>query len=499
MKRPLVLGGGVLLLAVLLVAAIVPARSARLASRQPAVSPAPRLAVDAGAVERLAGALRFQTVSYQDSARFPAAEFAALEAYLRDAFPRVHATLRREAIGARGVLYTWPGADSTRPPIVLMAHVDVVPVEPGTEAHWRQPPFGGTVAGGYVWGRGALDDKVSALAQLEAVEGLLREGFRPDRTVYLSFGKDEEVGGTGARDIAETLRRRGVRPAFVLDEGGAIFPSAVPGLAAPAALVGIAEKGSVSVELAVPSVGGHSSMPPRETAVGILARALVRLEEHPLPARLDGPARALFEYVAPELHGLPRAMFANLWLTRPLLERRLAASPATDAMIRTTTAPTMLSGSPKENVLPGRPTAVVNFRIRPGDTVERVLAHVREVVADPRVQIAPLHNFTANPSRVSDPAAPEFRLLQRAIREVFPGTVVAPYLVVGGTDSRHFESLTPNIYRFMPIRLEPDDLERLHGTDERVASAAYLDAVRFYDRLLRDAAGGRTPVTMSAP
>ncbi|HET9984346.1 MAG TPA: M20 family peptidase [Longimicrobiales bacterium] len=489
MRRPLLLAGGLLLAAVVVLAALVPARSARLASRQPEVPPAPRRAVDPGAIERLAGALRFRTISYQDSARFPVAEFAGLESYLRGAFPHVHAALAREAVGERGVLYTWPGADATRPPIVLMAHMDVVPVEPGTEARWQQPPFGGTVSGGYVWGRGALDDKVNVLAELEAVEGLLRAGFRPSRTVYLSFGKDEEVGGTGARAVAGELRRRGVRPAFILDEGGAIFPAAVPGLAAPAALVGIAEKGSVSVELAVPSAGGHSSMPPRETPVGILARALVRLQDHPMPARLDGPARAMFEYVAPELGGVARATFANLWLTKGLVEGRLAASPATDAMIRTTTAPTMLAGSPKENVLPARPTAVVNFRIRPGDTVDGVLAHVREVVADPRVRIAPLHNFTSNPSHVSDPAAPEFRLLQRSIREVFPGTVVAPYLVVGGTDSRHFEGLTANIYRFMPIRVAPSDLERLHGTDERVPVDSYLDAVRFYDRLLRAAAG----------
>jgi carboxypeptidase PM20D1 len=386
------------------------------------------------------------------------------------------------------VLYTWTGSDPGARPILLMAHLDVVPVEPGTEAEWSHPPFEGRVADGFVWGRGALDNKFGVMAILEAAELLLGEGHRPRRTVHLAFGHDEEVGGDlGARAIAALLAERGVELEFVLDEGGSITEGIVPGLEAPVALVGIAEKGYVSLELSTRAPGGHSSMPPRETAVGVVSRAVHRLESNPFPARLQGATREMFAFLGPEMPFAQRMAFANLWLFRPLVERQLAATPSTDAALRTTTAATMFQGSVKDNVLPIHARAVVNFRILPGETVESVRERVRRVIDDPRIEIGVLDDFGSDPSPVSSTDAPGFQQLARTIREVFPAAVVAPYLVVGATDSRHYGGLTGSVYRFMPATITARELAGMHGTDERVAVRSYLDGVRFYRQLILNA------------
>jgi carboxypeptidase PM20D1 len=476
-----------LLLGFLLLAGVLVARAVGFSSRQVPPEPATPFSVDAdAAAARLAGALRLKTVAASEGQPAEDAAFAALHEYLRAHFPRVHARLRREPQGAHSVLYTWPGTDASLRPALLMGHLDVVPVEPGTEGAWTRPPFSGDVVDGYVWGRGALDDKGSVLALLEAVEALLAAEYQPRRTVLLALGADEEVGGEGARAMAALLKRRGVALESVLDEGGMMLTGTVPGVAAPVALVGVAEKGMVSVELVVEGEGGHSSMPPRHTAVGVLSRAVARLEDAPLPAQLRGGSRALFEFVGPEMPFGLRLVFANLWLFEPLVLRQLSAQPSTDAAVRTTTAATMFEGSPKDNVLPARARAVVNFRILPGDTVEDVLAHVRRVVEDPRVKVGTL-DFQSEPSPVSRTDTEAWRVLQRSIRQVFPEALVAPYLMVGATDARHFTGLSDSVYRFMPLRLEREDLARLHGRDERVSVQAYAGAVRFYAQYLRNA------------
>ena len=414
--------------------------------------------------------------------------FNALHAYLARSFPKVHATLRREVVGRGALLYTWPGTDSALHPIVLCGHLDVVPVEPGTDTAWTHPPFGGQVADGYIWGRGALDDKLSVLGILEAIEILVAQQFQPRRTVLLAFGADEEVGGAdGAARISALLQSRHRAVEFVLDEGGIISEGSVPGVAAPVALVGIAEKGFASIELVTQGEGGHSSMPPRHTAVGVIARAIVRLENERFPAELPGPAAELFNYVGPEMSFPMRLVFANRWLFDPLIERMLTRVLSTDAMLRTTTAATMFEGSPKANVLPTRARAVVNFRIMPEDSVAGVLAHVRHTVDDPAVRVRVL-DFAAEPSPVSPTDSPNWALLQRTIRQIFPEVAVAPYLTLGATDARYYAALTRDIYRFLPVRLTPEDLTRLHGTDERVSIANYAEAVGFYAQLLQNAA-----------
>jgi carboxypeptidase PM20D1 len=474
--------------ALLLLLGVVAARTARFGAPQRAVEPAPLVAVPAAAAERLAGAIRFPTIAHPDPDSLDAAPFLALHDYLERSFPRVHATLGRERVNGLTLLFSWAGSDPSLRPILLMGHLDVVPVEEGTEADWQQPPFGGRIVGGAVWGRGAIDNKPSVLGTLEAVEMLLAEGFRPARTILLAYGHDEEVGGRrGAAAVAALLRERGVEPEMVLDEGGVVGEGLMPGVVAPTALVGIAEKGYLSVELSTRSEGGHSSMPPSRTAIGVLGGAVARLEGRPLPARLAGATGLLFEHVGPELPLAQRAVFANLWLTRPLVIRILARSPSTDAAVRTTTATTIFEAGTQDNVLASQARAVVNFRVLPGDSVAGVFAHVRRVVNEPGVEIRAL-DTAAEPSPVSSTTSAAYRTLERSIREVLPDAIVAPYLVLGATDARYFHALSGNVYRFLPVRMTPADLDRLHGTDERIRLADYETAVRFYRQLIRNAA-----------
>jgi carboxypeptidase PM20D1 len=324
---------------------------------------------------------------------------------------------------------------------------------------------------------------------------LLGQEWRPSRTVYLAFGHDEETGGAGgAREIAALLKRRGVELEMVLDEGGVIGDGILPGISGPVALVGIAEKGFVSIELSVRSAGGHSSLPPRQTAAGIVSAAVARLEANPMPARLRGPTEALFGTIGRRFPFAQRAVFANLWLTRGLVTRKLEASPATNAMVRTTTAVTMLQAGTKDNVLPSHARAVVNFRILPGDTIGAVMEHVRRVVRDDRVEVKTVGRFSAEPSAASSTDSEAFRALRRSIRRVTPGAAVAPYLVVVVTDARYYASLTPNVFRFLPLRLGPRDLEGMHGIDERIAIDEYENAIRTYRQLIIDLAGAGGPV-----
>jgi carboxypeptidase PM20D1 len=342
------------------------------------------------------------------------------------------------------------------------------------EGKWTHPPFAGRIADGYIWGRGALDDKVSVLAIL------------PRRTIYLAFGHDEEIGGLGgAAKIAALLHARGIRLEYVLDEGGTITKGILPGVSSPVAMVGIAEKGYVSLALTVESSGGHSSMPPRHTAVGILSSAIHKLERNPFPAKIQGPTRALLETVGPNLAFGQRLVMANLWLFDSLVKRRLSASPLSDALIRTTTAATMFEGSVKENLLPAKARAVVNFRILPGESSRSVIHHVRNAIDDPRIRIAPL-DLSIEPSPVSDINSSGYSNLQRTIRQTFPDAIVAPWLLVAATDSRHYAGLSDNVYRFAPLQLTRQDVPRLHGTDERIPVADYKHCVKFYIQLIRN-------------
>jgi carboxypeptidase PM20D1 len=455
---------------------------------------APTLALDeAGAVQRLAASLRIRTISFEDRAQIDPAAQAAFAEHLRRSFPRVHQALHREAVGP-SLLYTWAGRDPAGPPILLLAHMDVVPVEPGTEKQWTHPPFDGVVADGFVWGRGARDDKSSVLALLEAAEVLLAAGYQPPRTIYLAFGHDEEIGGqAGAKRIAALLQSRGVRAEFLLDEGSAVLDGLVPGVNRRVASINAAEKGYFTVRLTTRQEGGHSSRPPRQTAVGRLARAVARVQEQPMPARLERPVTDMLDRVAPEMDFGARLALANRWLFGRMLLRKFAQSPTTDALIRTTTAPTVIHAGIKDNVLPSEATALINFRLLPGDRIEDVVAHVRAAINDPAVEIAPGSDFNseASPPAPLDNAA--FRLLERTALEIYPDALVSTGLVIGATDARNYAGVYEARYNFSPGVLKAEDLPTIHGTNERIAVENYLGMIRFYAQLLRNWAAGPGP------
>ncbi|MCP5066731.1 MAG: M20/M25/M40 family metallo-hydrolase [bacterium] len=436
--------------------------------------------------ERLATGLRFRTISHQDPADFDPIPFRALHAYLEESFPRVHAELKREQVAEHSLLFTWQGSDPTLQPVLLASHLDVVPVPEGTEESWEQPPFSGVIVDGYIWGRGALDDKVGVFATLEAVENLLASGFTPLRTVLLAFGHDEELGGDhGAAAITDLLEERGVRLWFSLDEGMVIAADGALGVDKPLALIGIAEKGFLSLRMTARSPGGHSSMPRKSGAIGKLARAVTALEENPMPLRTDGVFGEMLRALAPELSFLPR-----LFLTNPLFSwighSRLSDDPTANAFVRTTTAVTMAGAGTKENILPREAWAMVNFRIIPGDTSGAVVERVRKIVG-PDIELEVVR--AREPSATADPGSAAYSVLREAISEIAPDAVTTPALVVGGTDSKHYGRIADDSFRFLPIRVSLSDRTRLHGVSERVAVDGYLEAISFFEALLRRGAG----------
>lgn len=480
-----------------LLAAALAVNTLRKASTQIAVQPLAPLAIDAAAAaQHLAGAIRFRTISYDDRPDAPADELRKLQRYLEETYPRVHAALERERVGL-SLLYTWKGSDTTAAPILLMAHQDVVPIAPGTEKDWLAEPFAGTVRDGFVWGRGAWDDKGNLIALLEAAELLARDGFKPRRTIYFAFGHDEEIGGeNGAKRIAELLASRGVKLDFVLDEGLLITDGILRGLDQRAALIGVAEKGYLNVALSADGAPGHSSMPAPRSAIGTLAGALARLERDPMPAAMRGVAAQTLETLAPEMRGVNRVVLSNLWLFAPLVAAQFEKSPSTNAMLRTTTALTVFNAGNKMNVLPGRAEAIVNFRLLPGDSAESVVAHVRKAIGDDAVKIARAGAYSP-PSRMSPTDSQAYRELARTVREVFPGTLVAPGLMLAATDSRYMAGLSDNIFRFSPVIARAEDLARFHGTNERISVENFARMIAFYHRLLATSAGapiqGRSP------
>jgi carboxypeptidase PM20D1 len=467
--------------------ALVNASKAKLPA-PPATRAAARINADSAA-QRLAAAIRFPTITREDGV-VDSAAFRGLHAYLAQSFPRTHAALTREVVNGVSLLYTWKGKDTTLAPVVLMGHLDVVPVIPGTEAQWTYPAFDGVVKDGFIWGRGTLDDKETVLGVLEAVEHLVAQGFVPARTVLLAFGHDEEGGGNnGAPAIVARVKALGyATPALVLDEGGAVMEDRFPGVKGPVALVGVAEKGFVTLELTATGKGGHSSTPPAHTQIGRLARAVAALEATLFPDGLNDASRAMLEALAPAMPFGQRMAMTNLWLTQAAVRSALLKDPATAAMLRTTTAPTIIRGGAKDNVLPQEAIAKVNFRIAPGETVESVIAYVQRVIADSTITVKPSPGFQVNPSPVSRTTGSAFRLVSESIRESLGNVppLVVPYLVVGGTDSRFWSQAgAPDVFRFSPIPFEQDALQRVHGTDERIAVDGYAKGIAFFVRLLQ--------------
>ena len=478
-----------LIAAAIVLAAVLVANTWRKSSQQIAVTPVAPVAVDeSAAARRLGEAVKLQTIASASDADQSADAFLALHDLIARSFPAFHIAAKREVIANYSLLYTWEGSDPKAPPIALLAHQDVVPIAPGTEGDWQVPPFSGEVKDGFIWGRGSWDDKGNLFSMLEAAEQLAKDGFKPRRTIYFAFGHDEEVSGKrGAATISKLLQSRGVRLDFVFDEGLLITDGILKGVDKPVALIGVAEKGYVTLTLAATATPGHSSLPPRDTAIGTLSAALARLESKPFPASVSGVMRETLETAAPEMNFGSRLALSNLWLLEPLVRAQLEKTPQTAAAIRTTTALTIFNAGNKENVLPGRAEATVNFRLLPGEAEESVIAHVKSVIADDRIKVTPNPGNTNPPPRTST-STPSYQAVNRTIREIFPDVLVVPGLMVAATDSRNYLDVTDNIFRFSPVRAMADDLKRFHGTNERLSVANYADMIRFYRRLVQNVA-----------
>jgi carboxypeptidase PM20D1 len=436
------------------------------------------------AAARLAELIRFRTVFSPRRDEIELEEFTGFIAALERLYPAAHAALEREFVNGHALLYKWPGAGpgAGARAVVLMAHYDVVPVD--ARDNWTHPGFSGHQDGGYVWGRGALDDKGAVVVMLEAVESLVGEGWEPRHDIYLSFGNNEETAGDSAVAAAALLAGRGVRPWMVLDEGGAVAENAFPGLRRPAAVIGVAEKGILDLELVASSPGGHASTPPRMGATARLARAIMALESHPFPQSMPGPVVEMLRRIGVHSGLGLRLVTSNMWAFKGLLTRVFdLLGDETRAMTRTTVAITELEGSRGANVLAATARAKANIRIAVGEDVAGAVERVRRTIGDPSIELR-VHG-AHEPSPVSPFNNEQFALLSRCVGVSHPDAVVTPYVQTGATDARHFTALCPAVYRFSPLLMDAGDRASIHGVNEKVRVSALGAGVVFYRELLR--------------
>ncbi|MFT6935601.1 MAG: carboxypeptidase PM20D1 [Maribacter sp.] len=447
-----------------------------LSSKQVASEAIQKIAISNRVYSNLSKAIQYQTISYSEDAIPDSTAFYGFHRFLSETFPLVHENLILEKISEYSLLYTWKGADKDKKSIILMSHQDVVPVDQPTLADWEAGPFEGKITDTDIIGRGTLDDKGSLMALLESVELLLKESFVPAQTIYLAFGHDEEVGGVnGASKIAQLLKERGVKASMTLDEGGFLADGLVPGIDKTVAIVNLAEKGFASFRLIVETKGGHSSAPPKENTIGMLAKAIVDLEANQLPYTLVEPINYQLDYIGAELPFLKKVAFANPWLfKKPILEGLNA---------HTTTAATIIEGGIKNNVIPTVAEATINFRILPGETIASVKEHIENTIST-KIKVEPV-GFLTNPSPVSKIDSEAYKSLEKTIRSVFPESVVVPGLVGGGTDARYFYEVSDDVYRFYPIRLAPDSMTRFHGIDEKIDKENYKEIIEFTYQLIK--------------
>lgn len=441
-----------------------------------------------GAVERLQEALRIKTISFENEEDFDSTQFEAFNQLLARNYPLIGSILNHKVFNQYSHLYQWKGSNNTLKPVVLMGHIDVVPI--ASPDKWSVAPFNAEIKDEKIWGRGTIDDKFSVIGILEAIEMLLNEGFQPKRTIYLSFGHDEEIGGEkGAVLIAQYLKEQGVQAEYVLDEGYAITQKLIPGIDPDVAMIGISEKGSTTIEFTVDMEGGHSSQPAKETAIDVLSKAMVKLKSNPLKATLSEPMQGFMDQLGPEMGFVNKMAFANRSIFKGMIINTYEnASGAGNALVRTTTSPTIFNAGIKENVIPTFARSVVNFRIIPGQTSDDVMEHAKTVIDDARVK-PKFYGFNTNPSPVSPMDSEGYNVINRTIKEVFKNTLTAPNLVIAATDSRHFGEVSSNIYRFVPYHINENNITTFHGIDEHILVEDYKDAIRFYAQLIKNSSG----------
>ena len=443
-------------------------------------NPAPLLSDNA--LHHFQEAISFPTISYNDTLQWKAEPFIQFRQFLEKTYPLVHQKLNREIVSNYTLLYKWQGKDTTLAPFILMAHQDVVPIETATQNQWTCQPFAGTIKDGYIWGRGTTDDKINLISILESTEKLLSENFQPTRTVYFVFGHDEEIGGKqGAVKVAALFKQRNIKADLVMDEGGIVTKEKVPGINKAVALIGTAEKGYMSLLFSVNKKGGHSSQPDKETAIDILTKALVRLRENPFDAKFVEATQDFMRYLGPEMNFPNNLAFANAGLFKSLIDKNYSKTGTGNAMIRTTAVPTIINAGIKDNVIPTLATAVVNFRLLPGDSSAHIISKVNEINNDKRVIVSKFDDNISEASRTTSVKSIAFTRVDSLIKKSYAHVVSAPFLLVGATDSRHFADVSENILKFSPM-LDPIGF---HGIDERVSLESFRHSLWFFEQFLR--------------
>ncbi|MBC7591167.1 MAG: M20/M25/M40 family metallo-hydrolase [Salinibacterium sp.] len=435
------------------------------------------------AIARFQALLRIPTISRLPEADVQWEHFDFFITQLQELFPLVHRRLNREIVAGHTLVFRWTGRSSTEPSI-LMGHYDVVAA---TDSGWKHPPFAAELSGKgddqIIWGRGTIDDKGAVVAILEAVEFQLEAGLQPAQDIYLCFGHNEETSGDGAKAVAGLLEQRGVRPALVLDEGGAIVEGAFPGVSRPVAVVGVTEKGSTTLKLVVDQQGGHASTPPKLSATTRLARAIIRLNNSPFPASFNPVTTEMLRTLGVHATGYIGFLFRNIRFTRALLLPIFGRQgDESNAMIRTTQAVTMLEAGQAVNALAERATATVTVRVAVGSTVDDAVRHVTKSIADESVRVEVTQ--AGEPSPVSLVSGISWELVRTTIEKLYPGTIVTPYVQNGATDSRHFTGISRGVYRFTPFELTREQRESLHAKNERMHVATYLRGIEFYKAIV---------------
>jgi len=430
--------------------------------------------------DHLAQMLRIPTVSNLDSSKVDFARFAEFRSLLETLYPTVALSCERELAGATGVLYRWKGKRAESP-TVLMAHYDVVPAD---GEGWTHPPFAGEVdSDGVLWGRGAIDTKITLCGIMEAAELHLKNGFVPENDIYLAFSGDEEIMGPSALAVVDALENRGIRPALVLDEGGAVVANVFPGVTKKCAVIGVTEKGIMNVLFSAKSNGGHSSAPPVKNPVGRLAAAIRRVEDHPFPARLTPASRAMFDTMGRHSSFAYKILFANLWCFFPVLKKICSLTGGElNALVRTTCLFTTLDGSPAFNVMPQVASAGANLRLLSGETTASVLARLERTVADPQVGIEKRYGYEPSPS--ADLSGESWKRVETAVRQTWPDAIVSPYLMVAATDSRHYCRICDTVLRFSAMELTKEERATMHARDERIPSSKIPKTCAFFYRVI---------------
>ncbi len=439
--------------------------------------------------KNLSDAIKFKTIADKEAANTDWAVFDAFHDFLKERYPLMHEKLELTVIARGSLVFRWKGTRSDLDPIALLSHQDVVPISEGTLDDWKHDPFEGVDDGEFIWGRGALDMKNHLIGVLESVETLLSEGFVPERDVYILLGHNEEVmcatSENGATCICNYLKEKGVHLDAIIDEGGAILPVEVKGVINKhLAGIGVAEKGYADVEVAVTAKGGHSSQAPNHTAIGHLADVIKDIENHQFKAKMSPMMRELFDKIGRNCTYPAKLVTCNLKLLEPALTKAMSFIPPAASMLRTTFGVTMASGSPQANVLPQRASVTVNFRMFPGQTVDDVLEHLHKVIKNKKVEINLLPGWK-NPSAVSPTDTRSFKVIEKICHSMDDKAVVAPYLVMGGTDACHYQAVCENIYRYSPFLVSTSLLLTTHGTNERIPVSVMEDAVKFFKRYIR--------------